>query len=195
MATERMSALASSGSETSSEPSTPPSPRSITTSPSDTAGERPSAPRPGWRRALHRVAASLTLKLVALIGIFAALPVVLYGQFESADRQMRDLVTRALQDRSALIADALAPTLKNIDPSKGQVALNADLAKYSSDGTILKLMFQPAGEHDAAGVARRVFFLAAAPPIPAPEVSAALARLSPPPLLPRPSHRCPLGAT
>jgi two-component system sensor histidine kinase ChvG len=68
---------------------------------------------------------------VALIGIFAALPVVLYGQFESADRQMRDLVTRALQDRSALIADALAPTLKNIDPSKGQVALNADLAKYS----------------------------------------------------------------
>src|ERR1700694_5177245 len=126
MATERMSALASSGSETSSEPSTPPSPRSITTSPSATAGERPSAPRPGWRRALHRLAASLTLKLVALIGIFAALPVVLYGQFESADRQMRDLVTRALQDRSALIADALTPTLKNVDP-KGQVALNADL--------------------------------------------------------------------
>src|SRR5260370_31685424 len=114
MATERTSDPASSGSETSSEPSTPPLPRSITTSPSATAGERPSAPRPGWRRALHRVAASLTLKLVALIGIFAALPVVLYGQFESADRQMRGLVTPALHDRSALIGDAPATTRQNI---------------------------------------------------------------------------------
>src|SRR4029077_11453331 len=127
MATERMSALASSELETSSEPSTPASPRSITTSPSDTAGERPKPPPPPasrWRRGDHRRAASLTLKLVALIGIFVALPVVLYGQFESADRQMRELVTRAIQDRSALIADALTPTLKNIDP-KSQVALNA----------------------------------------------------------------------
>src|SRR4029077_16215251 len=123
--------------ETSSEPSTPASPRSITTSPSDTAGERPKAPAPApaprWRRAVHRLAASLTLKLVALIGIFVALPIVLYGQFESADRQMRDLVTRAIQDRSSLIADALTPSLKNMDPGS-QVALNADLAKYSSDG-------------------------------------------------------------
>ena len=95
-------------------------PRSITTSPSATAGERPSAPAVGWRRALHRLAASLTLKLVALIGIFVALPVVLYGQFESADRQMRDLVTRAIQDRSALIADALTPMLRNIDPDKAR---------------------------------------------------------------------------
>ena len=127
---------------------------------------------------------------MALIGIFAALPVVLYGQFESADRQMRDLVTRALQDRSALIADALAPTLKNIDPSKGQVALNADLAKYSSDGTILKLMFQPAGEHDAAGAARRFYFVASAPQIRADEVSAELDELSHRGILQRLSDAC-----
>ncbi len=127
---------------------------------------------------------------MALIGIFAALPVVLYGQFESADRQMRDLVTRALQDRSALIADALAPTLKNIDPSKGQVALNADLAKYSSDGTILKLMFQPSGEHDVAGVARRFYFVASAPQIRADEVSAELDELSHRGILQRLSDAC-----
>jgi two-component system sensor histidine kinase ChvG len=165
-------------------------PRSITTSPSATAGERPSAPAVGWRRALHRLAASLTLKLVALIGIFAALPVVLYGQFESADRQMRDLVTRALQDRSALIADALTPTLKNIDPNKGQVALNADLAKYSSDGTILKLMFQPAGEPGAAAAARRFYFVASAPQIRVDEVSAELDELSHRGILQRLSDAC-----
>ena len=52
---------------------------------------------------------------MVLVGIFVALPIVLYGQFESADRQMRDLVTRAIQDRSALIADALAPKLTSGD--------------------------------------------------------------------------------
>ncbi len=38
---------------------------------------------------LRRLAASLTLKLAALIGLFVALPIVLYGQFESADSQMQ----------------------------------------------------------------------------------------------------------
>src|SRR5438445_8113446 len=113
MATERMSALASNELETSSAPSTPPSPKSITINPSATAGAKPRAPFLKWRQAIRRLAASLTVKLVALVGIFVALPVVLYGQFESADRQMRELVTRAIRDRSGLIADALAPTLKS----------------------------------------------------------------------------------
>jgi two-component system sensor histidine kinase ChvG len=131
---------------------------------------------------------------VALIGIFVALPVVLYGQFESADRQMRDLVTRALQDRSALIADALAPTLKNIDP-RSQVALNADLAKYSSDGTILKLMFQPVREHDSAGDVGRFYFVASAPQIRADELSTELDELSHRGILQRLSDACMWDAT
>ena len=92
-------------------------PKSITISPSDTAGARPKPEHQdrGWRQAIRRLAASLTLKSVVLVGIFVALPIVLYGQFESADRQMRDLVTRAIQDRSALISEALAPKLTNGD--------------------------------------------------------------------------------
>src|SRR5258708_39799461 len=193
MATERTSALASRGLETSSEPSIPTSPRSITTSPSVIAGERPSAPPPapattpatGWRRRVRRFAASLTLKLIALVGIFVALPIGLYGQFESADRQMRDLVTRAIQDRSSLIADALAPSLKNMEPGS-QAALNADLAKYSSDGTILKLMFQPGAEHDAG----RFYFMASAPQIRADEVAAELDELRQRGILQRLSDAC-----
>ena len=132
---------------------------------------------------------------MALVGIFFALPIVLYGQFESADRQMRDLVTRALQDRSALIADALTPTLKNIDP-KSQVTLNAaDLTKYSSDGTVLKLMFQPAGERDAGGDARRFYFVASAPQIRADEVSAELDELGHRGILQRLSDACMWDAT
>ncbi len=127
---------------------------------------------------------------MALVGIFIALPIVLYGQFESADRQMRDLVTRAIQDRSALIADALAPTLRNIDPL-AQVALNDNLAKYSSDGTILKLMFQPGAEHGAG----RFYFVASAPQIRADEISAELDELGNRGILQRLSDACIWDAT
>ncbi len=98
---------------------------------------------------------------------------------------MRELVTRAIQDRSSLIADALTPTLRNIDP-KGQVTLNADLAKYTSDGTILKLMFQPGAEHGAG----RFYFVASAPQIRADEVAAELDELSHRGILQRLSDAC-----
>ncbi len=166
----------------------PTSPKSTTTNPSATAGARPSLRPVRWRRAARRLADSFTLKLVALIGIFVALPIVLYGQFESADRQMRDLVTRAIRDRSALIADALTPVLLNADRN-GQVALNEDLAKYSSDGTVLKLMFQP-GEERHAG---RFYFVASAPQLKADEVAVELDELSQRGILQRLSDACTWG--
>lgn len=121
--------------------------------------------------------ASLTLKLVALIGIFIALPVVLYGQFESADRQMRDLVTRAIQDRSGLISSALAPVLRKIGPGTA-AALNDELGKYTSDGTVLKLMLQPAAQPGQSQGVAGFFFVASSPSIRPEEVSSELDELN-----------------
>ena len=185
MAIERMSALPSSGLETSSEPSIPPSPRSKTSSHSVTAGEGPRSAPHSWREAARSLGASLTLKLVALVGIFVALPVVLYGQFESADRQMRELVTRAIQDRSKLIADALTPALRSGDAAS-RIALHEALLKYSSDGTVLKLMLQPVGD----GQGRGFYFVASAPPIRADQVSVELDELSNRGILQRLSEAC-----
>src|SRR4029077_7185055 len=97
-------------------------------------------------------------------------------QFESADRQMRDLVTRAIQDRSKLIGHALAPVLRTAEPGNDAV-LNTELGKFASDGTVLKLMLQPAappGEAQNAGF----FFVASAPAIKAEEVTPELDELS-----------------
>jgi hypothetical protein len=110
-----MSVRRSSAFETSSDSSIPSSPKSRTIPHSVTAGESPRTPRRSWLDSARRLGASLTLKLVGLVGIFIALPIVLYSQFESADRQMRDLVTRAIQDRSKLIGHALAPVLRAAD--------------------------------------------------------------------------------
>ena len=81
---------------------------------------------------------------------------------------MRDLVTRAVQDRSKLIGHALTPVLRNAEPGAGG-SLNAELARFSSDGTVLKLMVQPAapsGEPQTGGF----YFVASAPAIRADEV-------------------------
>src|SRR6202012_2011432 len=93
LAPEPMSAHRSSGFATSSESSTLTLAKSRTTPRSATDGEHPWQPRHSWLLVARQLGASLTVKLVGLVGIFIALPIVLYGQFEDADRQMRDLVT------------------------------------------------------------------------------------------------------
>ena len=120
--------------------------------------------------------------LVGLVGIFVALPVVLYGQFEDADHQMRDLVTRAIQDRSKLISHALAPVLLQAQAS-GDTSLNAQLARFASDGTVLRLMLQPP---DANGF----YFIASAPSIRADDVAPELDELSRRGILKKLSEAC-----
>jgi two-component system sensor histidine kinase ChvG len=120
-----------------------------------------------------------------LVGVFIALPIVLYSQFESADRQTRDLVIRAIQDRSSLIASALTPALKGVE-AETRARLNEELARYGSNGTILKLMFQPAAER-AVG---RFYFVASAPPVTAEDVVADLDELANRGVLQRLSDTC-----
>src|SRR5215475_3888232 len=127
MAIEPMAVHRSNGYETSSVSSIPSSPRSRIIPHSVTAGDDPRTQHRTCQSAARLLGASLTLNLMVLVGIFVALPIVLYGQFESADRQMRDLVTRAIQDRSKLIGHALAPVLAKTEPG-ASVALNDELA-------------------------------------------------------------------
>ena len=101
---------------------------------------------------------------------------------------MRDLVTRAIQDRSKLIGHALAPVLKTVEPGNDGV-LNAELGKFASDGTVLKLMLQPtapAGEAQEAAF----FFVASAPSIRADEVVPELDELGRRGILKRLSDAC-----
>lgn len=87
---------------------------------------------------------------------------MLYGQFEAADRQNRELVTRSIESRSRLIARALSPVLSAPDQPTGP-ALNRVLADYATDGTILKLMLRPAGLAGPGTGLRDFFYIAASP--------------------------------
>jgi two-component system sensor histidine kinase ChvG len=98
---------------------------------------------------------------------------------------MRALVTRAIQDRSALIAEALTPALKEADPTV-PMALNYELAKYGSDGTQLKLMFQPAADKEAG----RFYLVGSAPPLRPEAMAAELEELRQRGILQRLSEAC-----
>lgn len=90
---------------------------------------------------------------------------------------MRELVTRAVQDRSKLIGYALAPVLRNAEPGAGG-SLSAELARYSSDGTVLKLMVQPAAPAGEPQSDLGFYFVASAPEIRADEVAPELDELA-----------------
>lgn len=102
---------------------------------------------------------------------------MLYDRFEGADRQMRDLVVRAVQDRSKLIGYALTPVLRDAEPGAG-ASLSAELAKFSSDGTVLKLMVQPAMPAGQSQSNVGFYFVASAPAIRADEVAPELDELA-----------------
>ncbi|MCW5569026.1 MAG: HAMP domain-containing histidine kinase, partial [Dokdonella sp.] len=141
-----------------------------------------------WAEAIagaRRLGASLTLKVLALVGVFVALPIVLYGQFESVDRQARDLVTRGVQDRSRLIAQAMAPILNRMK-TPSQDVVNAELGKYGTPDTVLKLMFQPA----AGAAERKFYYVAAAPKVAADQVGSELDELAERGILKRLSESC-----
>jgi two-component system sensor histidine kinase ChvG len=110
----------------------------------DIAGAQSSTTGVDVLHVLRRLAASLTLKMIGLVVVFVALPVMLYWQFESADDQRRDLVVRGIQQRSWLIAQALTPILDRPDgpPHK---SLNQELRRFKDNKTLLKLMLRPAG--------------------------------------------------
>lgn len=141
--------------------------------PSDIAGARSNPDRSDGWRAPRRLAASLTLKMMGLIVVFVALPVILYGQFESADTQRRDLVARGIQQRSWLIAQALTPILDQPDglPHRG---LNRELQRFKDGRTLLKLMFRPSSK----SVSGNFYYIASAPEARPEEVGAELEGLA-----------------
>ncbi len=142
-------------------------------------------PRGQSARGIRRLTASLTLKMIALFSIFVALPILLYGQFESADRKERDLVISALQRQSWLIAQALAPLLDS--PSQRlHTSLGEELGKYTDNGSTLRLMFRPSD----AGAEKQFYYVASAPRVAADQLTTELDTLAERGILARLAETC-----
>jgi two-component system sensor histidine kinase ChvG len=148
-------------------------------------------------RLLRRTASSLTLKFVVLIGIFLALPFLVYNQFDKADASLRDLVTRSLQHQSWLTAQALRPALDRPDRLPGS-ELSDQLVKYDSDSTKLQLMLKPAargsagsgGPTGSSGPIGHFYYVASSSPVQADQINAEITSLNDHGILDRLSKSC-----
>src|SRR5258708_6267457 len=178
--TERMSARRSSESATSSGRSTMNSLKLRTSPPLDIAGALPQRIPRELGKFGRILGASLTVKLLGLVGIFIALPIILYGQFEQVDRQTRSVVTASMQHQNWLVAQALTPMLDRPERPPHR-SLNGELARFAAPGTRLSLLFNPTG-----GDARAFYYVASTVVASALEPTTEPGSLNPNRLLPRP---------
>src|SRR6202030_2257541 len=80
----------------------------------------------------------------ALLGaLFLIVPVLLYAQFLSADRDKRALVTASVREQGHTVAAALTPVLTQPGPAN-LPAIGRELTRFANPLTTIKLMFRPA---------------------------------------------------
>lgn len=115
-----------------------------------TAGDRV----PLLRRALR----SITVRLAVCAILLLLVPVIVYQQFRASDTERNDLLLESIRQQGVIIARALAPILRDLEPSR-YPSLDQELAGFAHDGITLKLLFQP---RDAPS--GTFFFVAAVPP-------------------------------
>ncbi len=94
------------------------------------------------RTRLSRIRRSATARLVLVAAAFLVLPLVLYRQFEAAERDKRDFLLHSLRVQGALVARGLQPTLSagGADMVPQAAAL---VEALGDDGLRVKLLFRP----------------------------------------------------
>lgn len=103
---------------------------------------------------------SLLSRFVILLVIFLIVPLALYTRFQAADAEKNDLLTEVIRKQGALIAAALAPSVK----AQGQADILAVTKRLKELGeqaqANVKLLLKP-HDDDTGGF----FFVAAWPPV------------------------------
>jgi two-component system sensor histidine kinase ChvG len=131
-----------------------------------------------------RVLGSLRLKVLALLAILVALPVLVLGVLGDADAERRALLLAAVSDAGGAIGTALAAELEGLAPADID-RLPAALERFAGPMRSIRVLLRPEG-----GAADAFFLLAAAPGF-APEGMAAERRmLLDLGILPRAADRC-----
>jgi two-component system sensor histidine kinase ChvG len=118
---------------------------------------------------------SLATRLVLVLLVFLAVPLLIYEQFRSADAEKQALLLRSAQQQGQLVARALEPLLAGLE-KRGLTGLGERLAPYADSNTSVRLLLSPTLGPAVAAVgaappippsgAEGFFYVAAAPAIP-----------------------------
>lgn len=119
-----------------------------------------------------RIFRSIVSKLVLLLLVFIAVPVILYSEFRQADLEKQVLLLKSVREQGRLLAENLRPILAQEDPSP-LLALPKAVKRLATPTVGLKVLFRPKGEIGA----ERFYFVAAEPVVPPSELEAERDRL------------------
>jgi two-component system sensor histidine kinase ChvG len=103
---------------------------------------------------------SIVSKLVLLLIIFCAVPIILYIQFREADAEKRLLLMESVREQGRMVAESLRPLLEQQEVSSLPL-LNDEVARFATKQTGVKVLFRPTGEYGAESF----FFVASQPTI------------------------------
>lgn len=110
-----------------------------------------------WKKKVLR---SFSTKFVLLLFIFLMVPIIIYGQLQSADERQKTLLLQSLQDQGKILAESLRGRLANLNAEK-IATLSDELRSFSTNRFRVKLLFQPVkGEKRDT-----VLYVASMPPI------------------------------
>jgi two-component system, OmpR family, sensor histidine kinase ChvG len=113
---------------------------------------------------LRRLTRSLTARLTVLAVVFAAVPLIIYNVFSAADAEKQSILVETVRDKGLVIAAALQPVLAKNDGVPFE-RLSDELARYGTDNTSIRLLFQPSGGNG-------FYYVAAAPAVPVDQLNA-----------------------
>lgn len=108
------------------------------------------------------VARSLKTKLLLLALVFAAVPIILYSQFQEAYSDNQRLIEQSVQEQGRLIMRAIEPLLVADGESLPTLGQFSDALEQIADGEILvRVLFRPV----AASTGADAFYFVAATPL------------------------------
>lgn len=110
-------------------------------------------------RPISRLLHSFSLQLSVLAIILLTVPIVLYWQFQRAEREQLDLLRNAVGHSGQMIAAMLRPRLENFQ-SESPEELTQALDAAAIGNTNIKLLLRP-----ESGGTQDFFYVAAAPPV------------------------------
>ncbi|HSR72942.1 MAG TPA: HAMP domain-containing sensor histidine kinase [Kiloniellales bacterium] len=110
---------------------------------------------------------SLLGKLLLLMIVFIAVPIILYSEFRQADAEKRTLLLESVRAQGRLIAESLRPLLSREEASP-LPELNAAIKPFATAQSGIKILYRPAGASGLEGF----YFVASEPPVPAATLAA-----------------------
>ncbi len=114
----------------------------------------------GTTRAVTGAARSILTKLVLLAAVFAAVPIVLYGQFRDAYSENQALIERSVVQQGRLVTRALVPVLTDFaNDAISPAVFNETLNSLVGGSMQVRVLFRP----NALSSANDFYFVAASP--------------------------------